>query len=215
MAAITMFISGTLTSLVTGSHWEPPEEDCKPKTQWKVKEEVQEVCEPKLQENDPLSVLTAIIAQEPSKSVLMDQLGQKLMNMIGSSWSKKFRKHYGPIGKFLQSHSDVFILVSNGTQVALKAAPPSPVTEPPSPSEQTTNSDPAPDPGAAEQQQGPDQKPEPEQEGNHWFDLNDSTVTSIRESDIEKQFQGKESAYMLFYRKTQLCRPSEALNNPQ
>lgn len=47
------------------------------------------------------------------------------------------------------------------------------------------------------------------QQGSHWFDLNDSMVTSIRESDIEKQFQGKESAYMLFYRKTQLHRPKE------
>ncbi|XP_041809332.1 ubiquitin carboxyl-terminal hydrolase 40 isoform X1 [Chelmon rostratus] len=187
--------------------WEPQEEECKPKTQKKVKEEVKkEASEPKLQEDDPLSVLTAIIAQEPSKSVLLDQLGQKLMDKIGSSWSKKFRKHYGPIGKFLQSHSDVFMLVSNGTRVALKANPPSPVTEPPGPAEQTTNSDPPTpsDPGAAGQEQG-----------SHWFDLNDSTVTSIRESDIEKQFQGKESAYMLFYRKTQLHRPSEALNNPQ
>uniref|UniRef100_A0A8C4EDD4 Ubiquitin carboxyl-terminal hydrolase n=1 Tax=Dicentrarchus labrax TaxID=13489 RepID=A0A8C4EDD4_DICLA len=148
-------------------HWEPPE-----------------VCEPKLQEDDPLSVLTAIIAQEPSTSVLLDQLGQKLMDKIGSSWSKKFRKHYGPIGK-------VFLVSF--------------------PAEQTTNSDPSTpsDPGADEQQS------KPEQEGSHWFDLNDSTVTSIRESDIEKQFQGKESAYMLFYRKTQLHRPSEALNNPQ
>ncbi|KAG7224082.1 hypothetical protein INR49_019817 [Caranx melampygus] len=198
--------------------WEPPEEDCKPKTQRKVKEEAKEVCEPKLQEDDPLSVLTAIIAQEPSKSVLIDQLGQKLMDKIGSSWSKKFRKHYGPIGKFLQSHSDVFMLVSGGTRVALKANLPSPVTEPPDPAEQTTNSDPSTssDPGAAEQPQKPNQKPELEPEqGSHWFDLNDSAVTSIRESDIEKQFQGKESAYMLFYRKTQLHRPSDALNNPQ
>uniref|UniRef100_A0A8C9Y2Z6 Ubiquitin carboxyl-terminal hydrolase n=1 Tax=Sander lucioperca TaxID=283035 RepID=A0A8C9Y2Z6_SANLU len=147
-------------------HWEPP---------------VKQICEPKLQEDDPLSVITAIIAQEPSKSVLLDQLGQKLMDKIGSSWSKKFRKHYGPIGKFLQSHSDVFMLVSNGTRVAVKANLPSPVNDP----------------------------------GSHWFDFNDSTVTSIRESDIEKQFQGKESAYMLFYRKTQLHRPSEALNNPK
>ncbi|XP_049452493.1 ubiquitin carboxyl-terminal hydrolase 40 isoform X1 [Epinephelus fuscoguttatus] len=198
--------------------WEPTEEECKPKTQRKVKEEVKKMCEPKVQEDDPLSVLTAIIAQEPSKSVLLDQLGQKLMNKIGSSWSKKFRKHYGPIGKFLQSHSDIFMLVSNGTRVALKANPPSPVTEPPGPAEQTTNSDPSTpsDPGAAEQQPEQDQKPECGQEqGSHWFDLNDSTVTSIRESDIEKQFQGKESAYMLFYRKTRLHRPSEALNNPQ
>ncbi|XP_044231472.1 ubiquitin carboxyl-terminal hydrolase 40 [Thunnus albacares] len=197
--------------------WEPPEEESKPKMQKKVKEEVKEVCEPKLKEDDPLSVLTTIIAQEPSKSVLLDQLGQKLMDKIGSSWSKRFRKHYGPIGKFLQSHNDVFLLVSNGTRVALKANPPSPMTEPPSPAEQTTDSDPstAPDQRAAKEQPGLDQKPEPELEGSHWFDLNDSTVTSIRESDIEKQFQGKESAYMLFYRKTQLNRPNEALNNPQ
>ncbi|XP_019110038.2 ubiquitin carboxyl-terminal hydrolase 40 isoform X1 [Larimichthys crocea] len=193
--------------------WEPPEEECKPKTQKKVKEDVKkEACEPKLQEDDPLSVLTAIISQEPLKSVLLDQLGQKLMDKIGSSWGKKFRKHYGPIGKFLQSHSDVFMLVSSGTRVALKANPPSPVTEPTTQAEQPTNHDTSTplDPGAAEHQ------PEPEQEqGSHWFDLNDSAVTSIRESDIEKQFQGKESAYMLFYRKTQLHRPSEALKNPQ
>ncbi|XP_030575382.1 ubiquitin carboxyl-terminal hydrolase 40 isoform X2 [Archocentrus centrarchus] len=197
--------------------WEPPEEDCKPKTQKKAKVEVKEVLEPKLQEDDPLSILTTIIAQESSKSVLLDQLGQKLMDKIGSSWSKKFRKHYGPIGKFLQSHNDVFMLVSNGTRVALKANPPSPVTEPPSPAEHATNPDPSPVPGsgASEPQLALNQKPELEPEGSHWFDLNDSTVTSIRESDIEKQFQGKESAYMLFYRKTQLHRPSEALNNPQ
>lgn len=45
--------------------------------------------------------------------------------------------------------------------------------------------------------------------GCHWFDLNDSKVQPIKEKDIEKQFQGKESAYMLFYRKSQLKRPHE------
>lgn len=43
----------------------------------------------------------------------------------------------------------------------------------------------------------------------HWFDINDSTVQPIKEKDIEQQFQGKESAYMLFYRKSQLQRPPE------
>uniref|UniRef100_A0A1A8RYU3 Ubiquitin carboxyl-terminal hydrolase n=1 Tax=Nothobranchius rachovii TaxID=451742 RepID=A0A1A8RYU3_9TELE len=186
--------------------WEPPDEDCKPKTQMKIKE-VKEVCEPKLQEDDPLSVLTTIISQESPKSVLIDQLGQKLMDKIGSSWSKKFRRQYGPIGKFLQSHSDVFMLVSNGTRVALKANPPSPATECPAPADKATEPTAA-DSGTSDREQ------EIKPEGSHWFDLNDSTVTSIRESDIEKQFQGKESAYMLFYRKTQLFRPSEALNNP-
>lgn len=45
--------------------------------------------------------------------------------------------------------------------------------------------------------------------GCHWFDLNDSKVQPIKEKDIEKQFQGKESAYMLFYRKSELKRPPE------
>ncbi|XP_017272945.1 ubiquitin carboxyl-terminal hydrolase 40 isoform X2 [Kryptolebias marmoratus] len=195
--------------------WEPPEEDSKPKTQKKIKEEVKESCEQKLREDDLLSVLTTIIAQESLKSVLVDQLGQKLMDKIGSSWSKKFRKQYGPIGKFLQAHSDVFMLVANGTRVALKANPPAAETS--APVEQTTNSDasPAPGPGSSDQRLDANQKPSSKPEGSHWFDLNDSTVTSIRESDIEKQFQGKESAYMLFYRKTQLHRPNEALNSPQ
>ncbi|KAJ0009110.1 hypothetical protein NQD34_016525 [Periophthalmus magnuspinnatus] len=169
--------------------WEPPEDDSKPKTKKKTTDG--KVYAPKPQEDDPLSILTAIIGQEPSKTVLVDQLGQKLMDKFGFSWNKKFKKQYGAIGKFLQSHSDVFMLVSNGSRVALKVNPPSPMTEPTGP-EQCTDSG-----------------------GSHWFDLNDSTVTSIREADIEKQFQGKESAYMLFYRKTQLLRPPQALNNPQ
>uniref|UniRef100_A0A672VD15 Ubiquitin carboxyl-terminal hydrolase 40 n=1 Tax=Strigops habroptila TaxID=2489341 RepID=A0A672VD15_STRHB len=51
--------------------------------------------------------------------------------------------------------------------------------------------------------------------GCHWFDLNDSKVQPIKEKDIEKQFEGKESAYMLFYRKSQLKRPAEARGNPR
>lgn len=45
----------------------------------------------------------------------------------------------------------------------------------------------------------------------HWFDINDSKVQPIKEKDIEQQFQGKESAYMLFYRKSQLQRPPEGM----
>uniref|UniRef100_A0A8C7SA54 USP domain-containing protein n=1 Tax=Oncorhynchus mykiss TaxID=8022 RepID=A0A8C7SA54_ONCMY len=162
--------------------WEPPVRELRAYT------------EP--EKDDPLSVLSSIIAQEESRSVLLDQLGQRLMDKIGSSWSKKYRKLHGPIGKFLQNHSDVFVLVNNGTRVALKANPPSPVTQPSSPAHTTPGSSSTPDPGS------------------HWFDLNDSTVTSIHERDVEKMYQGKESAYMLFYRKTLLRRPSGALRNP-
>ncbi|KAL1021957.1 hypothetical protein UPYG_G00020390 [Umbra pygmaea] len=186
--------------------WEPPEEDPKPKIQRKMEVRVRE---PDLEKDDPLSVLSSIVAQEASRSVLLDQLGQRLMDKIGSSWSKKYRKQYGPIGKFIQNHSDVFMLVNNGTQVALRAQTPSPVTQAPSPANHTpcldhTNLDkPHPEPEMVS-----------EPEFGCWFDLNDSTVTCIRESDIKKMFQGRESAYMLFYRKTKLTRPTEAQNNP-
>ncbi|XP_062324744.1 ubiquitin carboxyl-terminal hydrolase 40 [Osmerus eperlanus] len=183
-------------------HWEPLEDEVKLKGQ--TKKEVK-VCEPELERDDPLSVVTAILVQEPSKSVLLDQLGQKLMDKIGSSWNKKYRKHHGPIGKFLQSHGDVFVLVSSGTRVTLKA---SPGTEPASPA----NGSPALHPHL--DHSSTNSQPEPGPEGPHWFDLNDSSVTCIREEDIHKQFQGKESAYMLFYRKTLLHRPAEALRNP-
>ncbi|XP_052355290.1 ubiquitin carboxyl-terminal hydrolase 40-like [Oncorhynchus keta] len=196
--------------------WEPPEEDTKPKVQ---KKEVRVY--PELEKDDPLSVLSSIIAQEESRSVLLDQLGQRLMDKIGSSWSKKYRKLHGPIGKFLQNHSDVFVLVNNGTWVALKANPPSPVTQPSSPAHLTPGSSSTPDPvhnNTANHLPEPgletEPKTAPEPQGSHWFDLNDSTVTSIHERDVEKMYQGKESAYMLFYRKTLLRRPSGALRNP-
>ena len=80
--------------------------------------------------------------------------------------------------------------------MALKANPPSPVTEPPDPAEQTSNSDPsgAPDQGAAEEQQGLDQKPEPELEvrNTHIFGLLSSSI---------KPFKGKKHTYssIFFY----------------
>ena len=37
-----------------------------------------------------------------------------------------------------------------------------------------------------------------------WFDVNDSRISCIRERDLQRQFSGKESAYMLFYRRKNL-----------
>uniref|UniRef100_A0A672SUM4 USP domain-containing protein n=1 Tax=Sinocyclocheilus grahami TaxID=75366 RepID=A0A672SUM4_SINGR len=165
-------------------------------------------CENSVDAEDPLSVLTGILAQEESKCVLVDQLGQKLMNKTGTPWSKKYKKQYGTISKFLQNHPEVFMLVSDGTHVALKAAVPA--TTEPSPTE----------PVSSASANNSTENIEPETAGDteatdgcHWFDLNDSTVTAITVKDIKKQFQGKESAYMLFYRKTAMKRPPEAIGN--
>lgn len=205
-------------------HWEAPEEDVKEKEKVQVKPQSLNEFDVTLEAEDPLATLTAVIAQEPSGSVMLDQLGQKLMGRIGSSWNKKFRKQYGPISKFLQSRSDVFLLVSNGSRVTLNPKYTLTLSH--------TNGQ-----EMAEEQQGmgpdtgleievgtePDSElgalpdngygAEPES-GYHWFDLNDSTVTPIKEQDIKKQFKGKESAYMLFYRKRSLQRPPDAKGNP-
>lgn len=47
--------------------------------------------------------------------------------------------------------------------------------------------------------------------GQAWFNFDDSRVSPIREKEIEKQYQGKESAYMLFYRRKTLTRPKEGI----
>ena len=43
--------------------------------------------------------------------------------------------------------------------------------------------------------------------GHRWFEFNDAEVSPINSLAIEKMFQGKKSAYMLFYRKQSLIRP--------
>jgi hypothetical protein len=40
--------------------------------------------------------------------------------------------------------------------------------------------------------------------GTHWFDFDDSHIHPIHAKDIEKQYEGKESAYLLFYRNIKL-----------
>lgn len=196
-------------------HWEAPEEEKNVKMKVKTQkqenktEERKTESENSLETEDPLSVLTGILAQEESKCVLVDQLGQKLLNKIGTPWSKKYKKQYGSISKFLQSHPEVFMLISNGTRVALKAGIPTEASPPELVNSTAADSCPEntePETATAGENEDPDQC--------HWFDLNDSTVTAITVKDIEKQFQGKESAYMLFYRKTTLKRPPEAIGNP-
>ena len=48
------------------------------------------------------------------------------------------------------------------------------------------------------------------EEQNPWFDFNDSAVTPISTAAIEKQFAGKESAYMLFYVRESVSAPGPA-----
>ncbi len=49
----------------------------------------------------------------------------------------------------------------------------------------------------------------PPDPGHAWFQFDDSRVHPIRSQQIEKQFSGKESAYMLFYRRRSWTRPQD------
>ncbi|NWS50052.1 UBP40 hydrolase, partial [Probosciger aterrimus] len=161
---------------------------------------------------NPLTVLKGILSEEEAKQIPVDQLGQKLLEKKGVSWNKKYRKQYGPLRKYLQNHPQIFQFSPDENKVGLKEK-----------HKLMFKSD-----FQGQDLQSPPQKNDVQWDseknppslkdssaGCHWFDLNDSKVQPIKEKDIEKQFEGKESAYMLFYRKSQLKRPPEARGNPR
>ncbi|NWX84129.1 UBP40 hydrolase, partial [Nothoprocta pentlandii] len=182
---------------------------------WQLQEEEDNMVEDKVlrdTENDkevenPLAVLKGILSEEESKQMPIDQLGQKLLEKKGISWNKKYRKQYGAFRKFLQNHPQIFQFSPGENKVGLKEkyhklpfksdSKGRDLQSSPQKNDVHWNLEKAPtvlrDASA----------------GCHWFDLNDSKVQPIKEKDIEKQFQGKESAYMLFYRKSLLKRPPE------
>ncbi|XP_055442480.1 ubiquitin carboxyl-terminal hydrolase 40 isoform X8 [Bubalus kerabau] len=155
--------------------------------------------------DDPLMILKAILLQEESNLIPVDQLGQKLLKKIGISWNKKYRKQYGPLRKFLQVHSQIFLLSSDESTVRLLKD-----SSLQAESDIQRNDQRLFKTLTSESLTLNDRPSCP-----HWFDINDSRVQPIKEKDIEQQFQGKESAYMLFYRKSQLRRPPEARANPR
>ena len=50
--------------------------------------------------------------------------------------------------------------------------------------------------------------------GYRWFEFNDRCVRPIHEKSISTMFGGKESAYMLFYRRADIQLPPEAMGRP-
>ncbi|XP_078306888.1 ubiquitin carboxyl-terminal hydrolase 40 isoform X1 [Panthera onca] len=175
-------------------NWQFQEEKSKPDLQ--NKEEI---------DDDPLIILKAILLQEESNLIPVDQLGQKLLKKIGISWNKKYRKQYGPLRKFLQLHSQIFLLSADESTVSLlKNGSLQAESDFQKKDQHLFQMHTSESPGLNDRNSCP-----------HWFDINDSKVQPIKEKDIEQQFQGKESAYMLFYRKSQLQRPPEARANPR
>ncbi|XP_048810139.1 ubiquitin carboxyl-terminal hydrolase 40 isoform X6 [Lagopus muta] len=149
---------------------------------------------------------------EECKQIPVDQLGQKFLEKIKVSWNKKYRKQYGALRKYLQNHPQIFQFSPDENKVGLKEKYKLPFKL--DFQGQNFRSHPQENGILWNSEKAPLRLGE-SSAGCHWFDLNDSKVQPIKEEDIEKQFQGKESAYMLFYRKSQLKRPPEARGNPR
>ncbi|NXK50154.1 UBP40 hydrolase, partial [Chauna torquata] len=187
---------------------------------WQLQEEEDRLIEDKaLRENEnaketenPLAVLKGILSEEESKQIPVDQLGQKLLEKKRVSWNKKYRKQYGALRKYLQNHPQIFQFSPDKNKVGLKEKYKLPFMS------DSQGQDLQIPPQKSDVQWNLEKTPtrlRDSSAGCHWFDLNDSKVQPIKEEDIEKQFQGKESAYMLFYRKSQMKRPPEARGNPR
>ncbi|XP_061858151.1 ubiquitin carboxyl-terminal hydrolase 40 isoform X2 [Colius striatus] len=189
---------------------------------WQLQEEVDRLIEDKVlrdTENgkeieNPLTVLKKILSEEEAKQIPVDQLGQKLLERNGVSWNKKYRKQYGALRKYLQNHPQIFEFSPDENKVGLKEQHKLPFKS--NSQDRDLQSPPQKNDVLWKSEKSPARlRDSAAGSGCHWFDLNDSKVQPIKEKDIEKQFQGKESAYMLFYRKSQLKRPPEARGNPR
>ncbi|XP_005097820.1 ubiquitin carboxyl-terminal hydrolase 40 [Aplysia californica] len=166
----------------------------------------------------PVDLVENILGQESHGSMSIDRLCAEISKTTGVSWNKRFRKTYGPINKFLKSCSS-FDYNGDSNWVSLRNT-----EQNDSGDSQTTDKQNK--TGEEEEKKIEDNlkkgenrappstkdkrpsSPEPEP-GHRWFSFNDSRVSPISTHDIEKQFSGKESAYMLFYRLKSLNRPTE------
>ncbi|VDI31974.1 ubiquitin carboxyl-terminal hydrolase 40, partial [Mytilus galloprovincialis] len=150
--------------------------------------------------DSPVELIQAILVRNPVLTI--DKLCAEISKQTGVSWNKRFRKNFGSIVKFLEKHHDVFVLDSGCNQVSLGNS--TKVKADKKENSPTTTAEPR-----NKRPQSPTPMP-----GQAWFNFDDSRVSPIREKEIEKQYQGKESAYMLFYRRKKLTRPKEAEGNP-
>eukprot|EP00057_Strongylocentrotus_purpuratus_P028769 XP_011683243.1 PREDICTED: ubiquitin carboxyl-terminal hydrolase 40 [Strongylocentrotus purpuratus] len=183
----------------------------------------------------PQQCLTALLRKHGgSEHVLsVENLCQVLNQETGVSWNKRFKRQYGTMTKFLRKYNDLFELNTAGSFVHLvdpmkgKASSPdqSPSKSPREGARQDNTNAASEENHVNEEggEAGQDQSnkeraiaratakiPEP---GQCWYDFNDSSVEPIRENALYRQFQGRESAYMLLYRRKTMTRPTEAYNN--
>ena len=131
----------------------------------------------------PAILLHEILSNSPFGSVGdINMLSKAVKDLTGQTWKQNFKKFRGTIESFIHGNPDLYSVDAHGnvtliSHVSLSKNVSDVVMETSCGESLPTTSLPI----------GP------------WFCMNDSQVKAIRETMLEKQFQGKESAYMLFY----------------
>ncbi|CAH3155916.1 unnamed protein product [Porites evermanni] len=150
---------------------------------------------------DPVELIVALL-RKLGGAASVNQLCQCMSKDTGISWNKRFKSRFGPLSKFFKRNSDIFSFSDACGWVSLKNA-----GENPSGRASTQREVHRPlENDLSESAQSvifSFRENVPEQ-GHMWFDVNDSRISCIRERDLQRQFSGKESAYMLFYRRKNL-----------
>ncbi|XP_048580050.1 ubiquitin carboxyl-terminal hydrolase 40 isoform X3 [Nematostella vectensis] len=135
--------------------------------------------------SDPVVLLMRLLQRAGGKTSI-NRLCQILLKETGRTWNKRFKTQCGPIRKFLVRYSDIFAV--NDGEVELVSSDYNPeMFECGNTTRQMTRNTGSP--------------PKSSDVNGNWFDFNDHRVWCINQSDIQRQFAGKESAYMLFYRR--------------
>ncbi|GFR75865.1 ubiquitin carboxyl-terminal hydrolase 40 [Elysia marginata] len=148
----------------------------------------------------PVDLIENILGDVEHQTMSIDRLCAEISKVTGVSWNKRFRKTHGPLNKFLRGCKN-FDYNADTNWVSLHTESNGKETK--NPDEKLNAYDSEKSGNEVEEKTSE----ESVQLGQHWFCFNDSHVAPIHSSDIEKQFSGKESAYMLFYRRKTLVRP--------
>lgn len=147
----------------------------------------------------PLELLKAFIYNKHRyETAKIEAICADLTKITGLSWNKRFKSKYGPIERFLKKYDDIFELTNENKYVKLKQLDRVNIVS----SSQFSNSNQLIESCLNEVTQ-PNEETLVETDKYHWFDFDDSKVSPISSAQLRKQFEGKESAYMLFYRRKQ------------
>ncbi|XP_065175482.1 ubiquitin carboxyl-terminal hydrolase 40-like [Sycon ciliatum] len=160
--------------------------------------------------DSPVTVLITILSQHKKTSsapVSIDQLCKLLQKQTGVSWNKRFKRKHGALTKFMHDHSDIFLFEADGCVSLVDGA--EATSAPVNDAKQAGNGS-APDTAQTEAKASASSSSSQADASSSatagvgsdkWFSFNDNWVSPVDKSILENTYMGKESAYMLFYRR--------------